>query len=853
MNDVDKAQLLDLVRFKATKGAREAGYPLTKPYVDRMEYELSIIDKTGFATYFLIVADLCRFMRDRGIRYNPRGSGCGSVVVWFLRISHPWLDPVKYDIPFERFLNPDRVSNPDIDIDIDDERRHEVVAYTIEKYGADRVARIATFGTLGAKSAIMDIARALQIPDYQTVAAEISAHIPLGKGEDGKNWRLADVIARSEFLQEKERQYPDLFKYAKKAEGRVRHASIHAAGTIISPDTMTKYAPLLFQKSPENREASDWFPTTQWDMYDCEDRGLLKMDYLGLKTLRVIDYTVKMINMVRKIQGLPQDFDIDTVSQTDEATWKLLAEGKLLGIFQVERTFVQNFARRMNLAAVKDIWQLAVLVAIIRPGMMDTGMTEEYLLRASGQSNPEPPHPKLKELLQKNYGCFVMQEDLMGMAQILAGYTKPQADNLRRIIGKKKVADMAKEKPKFISAAVKNGVTDAEATHVWGLAEAFGRYGFNNSHALAYGIITYQTAYLKANYPLPFMANLINSESGVSDKDQGYNFKVAQYVEEARARGLQILPPSVKMSWGPCTIVEPFADTLRFGLSLIKRCSSGAVDWIVKHCREATNIKEFVLACYERRQVENLSVTDNHDNGMRLIEKKSEWRSYCQVGKTDLESLLAAGAFDVFDKDRPKLKVLIPAIAKLATKYHEQKCKVDNGSKVRLKPESLLEEINNFRLDDGDWPEVSLEQLIDEERQVTGCYLTTSPFAPFSEQIARYCNCTPQEVLSNEVVVEGPWVFAALVADYREIVVKQGKNKGKSMAIVSFRGIDGDVEAPAFCQAWEEKTPSAHPGGPAGLPLKTFVQRGRVYLVQVKPDMNGRGVVIENMWTLSKI
>ena len=375
-----------------------------------------------------------------------RGSGCGSCYVWGLAISHKWLDPIRYKLPFERFLNPSRVTMPDLDIDIQDDRRHEVVEYTVRKYGQERVARIISFGTLAAKAAIKDLARALELPDYQNLAEKITLAIPGGKV------RLADEIQKNELLREYAAAYPQLFEMARRVEGKARHASVHAAGVVIAPGEMTRYLPLHFDGSPNSRSAEDWEPTTQWDMYDCEERGLLKMDYLGLKTLRVIDRTVAMINEDRAARGEPPGFDIDEIDRWDERAWKLIDEGKLAGVFQVERQYVRNFARQMNLKR-KDEWQLAVLLSIIRPGMMDAGMTQVYLNRAMGKEPPTPLHASIQHTLQNTYHLMVFQEDLMRVCRDLAGFSMSEADEVRRAVGKKLPEKLAKIKPSFVAGA----------------------------------------------------------------------------------------------------------------------------------------------------------------------------------------------------------------------------------------------------------------------------------------------------------------------------------------------------------------------------------------------------------------
>ena len=888
-----KAKLIDFLKFKTYAGFTERGYPLTKEYTDRIEYELGVIDQCGFAEYFLIVADLCRFMREKKIRHMPRGSGAGSAVVWGLGITHRWIDPVALGIPFERFLNPQRVSNPDIDIDIRDDRRWEVVQYTIDKYGADKVARIITFSFLSAKSAIKDVVRAMNLPDYQALGESMANLIPAGKGEDGKNHRIDDVLKTNEALRDYERLYPDVFKMVRKCEGKARHPSIHAAGTIIAPDEMTNYTPLFFAKSAENREQADWFPTTQWDMYDCEDRGLLKMDYLGLKTLRVIDETVEAINVIRAALGQPADFDIDYVKQDDLPTWKMLADGQLAGVFQVERNFVRTFAKMMGLDKKMTPWDLAVLVAIIRPGMMDSGNTTVYLKRAQGLEDPTPPHPLLTDTFKKTFGIMCFQEDVMSTCVDFSGFTKAEADVVRKGVGKKNPAFIAKQQPMFFEGGMQprvkvsiggkeyvtkprnpelvaalqehgkrlvvngdvvtveqiegspqarspvtvdvlmKGATREECEHVWTLIEAHSRYSFNNAHAAVYGMVgTYQTAYLKANWSLPYMMNLVNSEAGVTDKIAGYNWKVAEYIDESRSLGLKVHPPCVQRSKAKCSM-SWHDQGLRFGLTLVKRVSNGAVDWICSAesgCQQSTTLKEFIIRCFACAEQQT-------DAGR-------EWRVYSKVGKGDLEALCSAGAFDCFDKDRGRVKASIVPLQELAKKYHEQCCKVRNGKKTKLSPAQVMEAISNFTPKDDEVPDLTLEQMLDDEREVTGCFLSQTPFEPFRWQIKRNQTCSPADLQNDEFDYNGEYlVFAGLVADVREITIKNGKNKGKLMGILKLVGTAGSIEVPAFTDTWLGLKTEQEPTGP---------ERGKVYLVQVNPDNRSMGkYILQQMTRLS--
>ena len=822
----------EFLKYKVLGGFRDRGLPLTQEYLDRIAFEGEVICQTGYATYFLIVADLCRFMRDQKIRFVVRGSGCGSCYVWGLGISHKWLDPIRYKLPFERFLNPHRVSNPDLDIDINDHRRHEVVQYTVEMYGKDRVARIISFGTLAAKAAVKNMTRALDIPDYKNVGDMISDAIPAGKVA------LSDALKNSELLRGYAASYPQVFAMASRAEGKTSHTSVHAAGVVIAPEAMVNFLPLYFVGNPAERDAADWDPTTCWDMYDCEKRGLLKMDYLGLKTLRVIDRTVEMINDHRRyLLGLPGDFDIDAIDRWDDKAWKLIDEGRLSGVFQVERNYVRNFVKRMNMIR-KDEWQLAVILSIIRPGMMDAGTTEIYLNRAAGQEAPTPIHPKLEKTLKDTFGLLVFQEDCMWVARDLAGFSMAEADNLRRAISKKLPKDMAAIHPAFIAGCLKHsGVPEAEAEDVWNQMSTFARYGFNNAHAAAYGlIITYQTAYLKANYPLFYMAALINSESGVGDKEKGYNAKVAEYAEEAAYMGFKVVKPSVTSSGNFCRL-DTRDSTILFGLEMIKDVSHSSADWITANWRGLTSFKDCLLACYDLRQI---SVIRKSKDGAA---DSLKWKAFTAVSKSDLEGLIFAGAFDVFDTDRDKLLIMLPHLQKLAHKYWDQVCKVKDGSK-RIHPEQTRLEIDEYRLEDEQVEHAGLEKRLEVERGATGCYLSDSPFAPYRRTIEKYSTCTSQEVKDNSFGRVGR--FAGILRDLRVTIVKNGKSHGQEMAFMSFIGVEVDVEVVCFADAFARIKAMKGEAG-EDVPL----ERGKVYMVDVTPGREGKSAILTSLTRLS--
>lgn len=801
--------------FKTAQRYRQWGLPDTQTYRDRIAYELDVIRQTHYAAYFLIVSDLCDFMRSAGIMFNVRGSGCGSVVVWSLGITNRFLDPIRLRLPFERFLNPSRVSNPDLDIDIDDTRRHEVVEYTIRKYGDDRVAHIITFGTLGPKAAINDVMRAMQGSvgsDYQQRAKQITGAIPATAKT------FAEAMAGNEFLAEQEQLYGEVFNVARRVEGRTRHASIHAAGVIIAPEPLHHFMPGWFKGATEGRTDHACEPTTQWDMYDVEARGLLKMDYLGLRTLRVVDQAVRVINGIRLAQGNPEPFILDEIPYDDTRTWQMLANGDLAGVFQIEKRFVREFAKRMGLMR-RDFWALAVLISIIRPGMMHAGTTEVYLRRASGQEEALPPHPLLSETLRENFGLWVFQEDCMLTCQDMASMSMSEADEVRRGIAKKKPKLLAEMKPKFVAGAVSRGATEAEAEQIWSQMETFGSYGFNRAHAAAYAMVSYWTAYLKANHPLVYMTMLINSESGVGNVEDGYNFKVSAYIEEARTMGLTVLPPCVKRSAAFCKLY-PATNEIRFGLEMIKKVAAKAAEWVLAEAYQANSFKEFILAAYSREQRQA-----GESGG-------SEWRSVNRINKTSLEGLILAGALDVYGMSRSRMLAMLPELQRLAEKYHQQTCRILNGStRLRLTPEKLREAIDEYDIEEDDLPEsMSLEEQLAAEREVTGCYLSQSPFAPFVAQQS-FCTTSAGELTDGEWP-QGNAILMGMVTQIREIIVRKGKSKGREMAFVEFTGPDGGLEATCFADDWE-KIRSADP-----------LERHAVYLIKVRADRDGQRAIL---------
>ncbi|MDP9468999.1 MAG: DNA polymerase III subunit alpha, partial [Chloroflexota bacterium] len=519
----------------------------------RLEYELGVIERMGYAGYFLIVADFTRFAREQGIMTTCRGSAPGSIVTYSLGITP--VDPIAYRLPFERFLNPDRVTMPDIDIDFADSRRDEVIQYVTHKYGDDRVAQIITFGTLGAKAAIRDVGRTMGLTyaEADRVAKSVpnELNISLERAVDTSP-QLRELIAGDERVEK-------LIGVAKQLEGVARHASTHAAGIVISREPLTEIMPL--QRATDGRTTM-----TQFEMHACEALGLLKFDFLGLINLTILADAIDLIRVHRGVQ-----LDVDTLPLDDRRTFELLSTGETTGIFQLEGSGMRRYVKELKPTEVKD---LAAMVALFRPGPMAN--IPAYIRRKHGQEAVTYLHPSLEPALHDTYGIFVYQEDIMTAAIAMADYTGPEADNLCYAIRKKKESVLREHEAKFKAGAKKKGIPPSVVDQVFAAFEPFARYGFNKAHATCYGLIAYQTAYLKANYPVEFMTAVFN---GFRERSE----KVAAVVAECRRLGIAVRPPDVQASQALFTVEadESGASAIRFGLAAVKNVGEGAIESIV--------------------------------------------------------------------------------------------------------------------------------------------------------------------------------------------------------------------------------------------------------------------------------
>jgi DNA polymerase-3 subunit alpha len=571
---------------------------------ERLDYELSVIAKMGWPSYFLIVADFINWAKDNKIVVGPgRGSAAGSLVCYLTGITN--LDPLKYDLLFERFLNPERISMPDIDMDFADIRRGEVLNYVAEKYGHDHVAQIITFGTMAARAAVRDVGRVLDMPyDY---CDKISKSIPMFM-------KLGEAIKTVPELREMYNNEPDakrILDYAKRLEGVARHASTHACGVLITKNPLTEYVPIQYASS------SDRSIISQYSLHPIEDLGLLKMDFLGLKNLTIIESALKIIKNTR---GL--DINIDEIPLDDALTYKLFQEGETTGIFQFESSGMKRYLRELKSTEFEDIIAMG---ALYRPGPME--WIPDYIAGKHQTKKVSYLHPKLAPILEKTYGVAIYQEQVMQIARDLAGFTMGQADILRKAMGKKIVSLLAEQKEKFIEGCVKNGVYKELGEKVFSFIEPFAGYGFNRSHAACYAMISYETAYLKAHWPVEFMAALLTADQGDIDR-------AAIEIEECRNMGIKIMAPDINESFGTFTVVtagtktnqvvsqaEPI-NTIRFGLKAIK------------------NVGEHIVEEIIRERKENGPYQDIFDLLNRIADR--------DLNKKSLESLVKSGALDSF-------------------------------------------------------------------------------------------------------------------------------------------------------------------------------------------------------------
>jgi len=700
--------------------------------LDRLEYELSVIREMGFSGYFLIVWDFVSFAKERGIPVGPgRGSAAGSLVAYVLGITD--IDPLKYNLLFERFLNPERISMPDMDIDFCYERRGEVIDYVVNKYGKDSVSQIITFGTMAARAAIRDVGRALNMPygEVDRIAKLVPAQIGITLE------RALEMSPDFRNAYEENRQVRALVDLARSLEGLPRHASVHAAGVVIAKNALVEHVPL--------QRTADGAIVTQFPMETLEELGLLKMDFLGLRTLTVLDQAEKI---VRRTQD--PGFSLSDIPVDDEETFSLFQAGDTLGVFQLESGWVREMLRDLKPSRFLDI---IAAVALCRPGPMEN-IPAYVKAKETGASYP---HPDLKPVLEDTYGIMIYQEQVMQVASVMAGYTLGQADILRKAVGKKKKELIDQHREIFIRGCVERGYGEELGRQLYDLIEKFANYGFNRAHAAAYAYIAYQTAYLKAHYPVAFMAALLTSVMGSSDK-------VALYIDDCKRRGISILPPDVNESYAGFTVV---GDSIRFGLAAVKNVGHGAIESIIRARKEHGPFKSLRDFC---EKVDT-----------RLLNRRA------------IESLIKAGAFDSLGFKRSQL---LAALERTLEAAHQASRARQNGQLTFF--DMTAEE--GFVDEDIELPDIEefkKNRLLAMEKEVLGLYITGHPLAQYERELKQVADSDSLKVKEAE---DGSRVcLGGMVANTKQIITK----KGASMAFVTLEDLVGTVEVIVFPKVYE--------------------------------------------------
>lgn len=697
---------------------------------DRLEYELSIITNAGFASYFLIVHDFVSWAKNQGIVVGPgRGSAAGSLVAYVLGITN--IDPIAYDLLFERFLNPERISMPDIDLDFTDTRRDEVLAYVEEKYGNDHVAQIITFGTMAARVSIRDVGRVLGMPYSfcDSLAKMFPANQTIQQAIDS-----LDEIRIAYESDDRTRRVLDI---AKKLEGVARHTSTHACGVVITKEPVVQYVPCQYVSLEDKRLV------TQYSLHAIEDLGLLKIDFLGLSNLTILEHAK---NIVAKTHGISVDYD--TLPLDNKKTFKLLKEGKTTGVFQLESGGMRRYLKQLRPTEIEDI---IAMVALYRPGPME--WIPDYINRKQGRTQPTYIHEKLRPILSKTHGIAIYQEQVMKIAQDLAGFSLGEADVLRKAVGKKIKKLLSQQRAKFITGAVKNGIEKSVATEVFDFIEPFAGYGFNRSHAACYAVIAYQTAYMKANYPEEFMAALMTSDKDNSDR-------IALEIEECKTMGIEVLPPDVNESFETFTVV-PSTDSqvgtkIRFGLLAIKNLGEHVVESIVA----------------ERKR-----------NGLFMsLDDFLQRLPGPEVNKKSIESLVRSGAFDRFG-DRIVLYYNVDKILDL----HKELAKLASTKQGSLFATDVIRPI--LRLEQ---PAVRDErQILAWEKELLGLYLTEHPLHRYQDVMRHFVvSCEHARTLGDHAVVK----LSGVITSIKKIHTK----KNDPMLFVRLEDLSGSLEVIVF-------------------------------------------------------
>jgi DNA polymerase III subunit alpha len=712
------------------RGKGEAELP--EEVRQRMDYELGIIITKNYSGYFLVVADFVNWAREKGIIATTRGSAAGSLVSYAIGITN--INPLSYRLPFERFLNPMRPSPPDIDMDFADNRRDEVIAYVTQKYGEDKVAQIVTFGTMMARAAVRDMGRALGIPYVK--CDRIAKMIPIGK--QGFHMTIKKALEISPELKEvydKDPETNNLIELSMKVEGAARHASVHAAGLVISPTPLTDYTPL--QRDQNGKVI------TQYEMHSCEDVGLVKMDFLGIRNLSILGNTVEIVKHAKKI-----DVDLQNIPLDDKKTFKLLAAGKTMGLFQLGGSGMTRYLKELG---PTNIFDIMAMISLYRPGPLES--IPEYIRRKHNPKLVTYSDPKMKEILSMSHGIITYQDDVLLVAIEIAGYTWEEADKLRKAMGKKIPKEMAAQKEKFVQGCIDHSkYNESQAENLWHLIEPFAAYGFNKAHAASYSIVAYQTAYMKANYPVEFMAALMTAEAGDPET-------VADAVEECRLMGIKVLPPDINESLANFTVIDE--QHIRFGLNAIKNLGSDVIGETISQRKlggKFGDLEDFLV----RQTTRNFN--------------KKSW-----------ESLVKSGAMDAFGE-----RAVLLANTELVLEFSRQKQKQAESRQTSLfaggavpKEKLKLREVEK----------ATKKEMLSWEKELLGLYVSAHPLNDYEKILEKVAKS-----VKSLGSVRGSVVIGGIITKVQQILTR----KGDQMAFLMLEDLSGTVEVIAFPNLYQK-------------------------------------------------
>lgn len=738
----------------------------TQEIQDRIEYELNIIIEKGYPSYFLVVSDLLKFAKEQGILTNTRGSAAGSLVSYLIGITN--INPIEYKLPFERFLNPERPSLPDIDMDFADNRRDEVIEYAKQKYGKEKVAQIGTFGTMMARGSVRDVARALDYP--YDLGDRIAKMIP--EGSQGFPMTIDHAIEITPELKEayeKEKDTKKIIDLARKMEGCVRHVSVHAAGVVISPTELYNFTPVQFD--PKGGHI-----ITQYDMYNIEDVGLPKFDFLGIRNLSILGESMRLVKLLHNVS-----ISLETIPIDDKKTFEMLARGETTGLFQLNGSGMTKYLKDLKPTDINDI---NAMVALYRPGPI--AFIPDYIKRKQNPRLVKYLDPRLKEFLETTYGILIYQDDILLIAVNLAGYTWGEADHFRKAVGKKIPEEMEKQEEKFIKGLIHNNMSPAKAKEMWSMIETFAAYGFNKAHAASYGMVAYQTAYMKANYPVEYMCAILTAESGDVEK-------IADIVEECKKMNIKILPPNINESFGGFTVIkasgEEAGGTIRFGLYTIKNLGKDISDAIIDE-RKASGPFKSLADFFERI---------NHKN----------------LNKKSVEALAKSGAMDSLSDRNSILNNL------------EKLLNFNKEARSTSSQESLFGEIGGIQSTltlDSTEPATQKEKLA-WEKELLGLYISGHPLEEFRDKIEKFG--TVIKKIQTEVENGMPVTVACIIDSVRPITTRNNER----MAFVKISDFTGTIEAVVFSKLYEIQKDLLEPDTIIALSGKVTFRNGEKSLV----------------------